>query len=525
MNSGRAIALAMRRSLRTSFWVTGVVLVAFVDVGIASFRASGGAAGMRSLQALLTNPAMQALYGRSIPLTTGGALVSWKMGSFLGAAVMVWGALMATRLTRGAEDAGTWEYYAVGPQPRLAALGWAVGELALSGVAFGASLAVTMLSNGERVSSSVLFGATITGATWCGAAVGLVAAQLVRPRRASSQLAMLAIGTFFVLRMLADGATALRWLDGATPFGWSERVGAFDVHHAGWLGAYGALAVGAVGCSGLLARRRDVGAATFARRDQSGPTTLHGPGALWWRERRGLLAGWTVGVALFELVIGYLTHAMVSFYRADPSFAHLLVRWGYGASGTANGFLAEVGTLLSVGTGLFVAALLGSVAHEVGRGWLDVALATGLSRVRYLATAATLILGALCVVSIVGALGLWVGATASGDTVSLSSALWANLNGAAPALCFAGLGLLVLARWPGATFVAVSVVVAASYLDAALGSALGWSRALLDLSPLHFVRRVPVESFGFTSAGLFALTFLVGASVGALVFARRDLTV
>ena len=156
----------MWRQLRIGAIAIAAVLALVVRVGVSSFYASGGLKGMASMNALLKNPAIASLYGRTTSITSAGGLAAWKMGRFIALAAGLWGALIATRLTRGAEDDQSWDLLVVGVASRRTTLAAALTILGEAGVVVGAAVFVALASGSQDLGRSLLFASAVSGVTW-----------------------------------------------------------------------------------------------------------------------------------------------------------------------------------------------------------------------------------------------------------------------------------------------------------------------------------------------------------------------
>ncbi|MGH9021028.1 MAG: polyketide antibiotic transporter, partial [Acidimicrobiales bacterium] len=131
MSAPRGLHGLALRQARTSTLVMGLFVLVVMRLGVTSYNASGGAAGLAGTVALLKNPAIVALYGHARDLNSAGAFVAWKMGMFLALGVAMWAGLLATRLARGAEDDGVVDLVVAAPPGRVrefAAVARALGE-------------------------------------------------------------------------------------------------------------------------------------------------------------------------------------------------------------------------------------------------------------------------------------------------------------------------------------------------------------------------------------------------------------
>jgi ABC-2 type transport system permease protein len=512
------------REVRTSVLVVVILLAGVIEVGLRSFVASGGAPGMISLEPLVPNPALAALYGRVSSLDNGGIFVVWKMGAFLLLTVAIWAALSATRLTRAHEDDGSWDIMVIGQRNRDAVLRSTTLVLFESGVVVGAVSWLVMLVGGQSPSGSAFFGLGVVATAWSGTSVGLLAAQVAAPRRAASQASLAIIVAAFFVRVVADANTSTQWLRDATFFGWVEKIGAFQRVDA--LALLPAL-VGPVLVTGTLwwlQDRRDAGGALWTHADSASPKPLL-LGSTWtfaWRERSSVWRWWALGLAAFGAVLGYLTHALVSLAQTDPGYVALLDHWGLGEMVSGVGFVALASVIMSVAFTFLVVSWIASAASDEVKGRLDVVLATGPRRVAWLASVVTS--GLLAMTCAAGAtiLTMWWGVRLSGTSMSLSTVAEAVASSLGVIPFMVGGSIWLVARLPRLAFAIGSVFILVEYIVQAMGPTLKWPALIFEADPFHYLRGVPVQSFNL---GELAWVSLVGLGIGVLGmwrYARRD---
>ena len=513
------------RQVRLSSLVMVALLVVIVTVAIATYNASGGVLALTSVSVLLRNPAFRALYGDFTRLDSAGAYVLWKVGIVVTLAVAIWAALGATRVTRGAEDTGTWDLLVIERAARTTVYRQTVGILALTGLAAGAAVFVTLVANGQRLVDSALYGAGLTGLAWCAQATGLVASELLAPRRSASQLALGAIGAAYLARMVADASTRGSWLAVLTPFGWLERVGAFQHHHALWLVPLLVLPGAAVAIVAPVAGRRDVGAAWWHRSDRGRLRAglLTSPWRFAWRELASTIVVWLVITGVVGLVIGYLADALVSFSRSDRSFQALLARWHVAELVSVRGYVGEIGTFLALGLGFFVVGIVTTVGADAVSGRLEIPLGNGAGRRSWLLSTCVVAAGGAVLVALVTAVGIWVGVGSSGAALSFPLALAATANALTPAPLVLGVAALGVAAVPRVAQVTLGGLLALSYLDAALGPALHWPKAVVDASLYYYARLVPSVAPDWATVAWFAALGVLAVAVATEWFARADL--
>ena len=513
------------REMRRNTLVIAALTAVIIETGLRSYSASGGAAGMIGLQPLLENPAVAALYGRISTLNTGGAFVVWKMGAVVVMMVAIWAALSATRLTRAHEDDGNWDIVVIGRRDRREVLRTTTLVLGEMGVVVAVAAGATMRAGGQSSSGSLYYALGILAIAWSGAVVGLLSAQIAAPRRAASQLALALVVLAFLVRVVADAGSSLEWLRQLSFFGWVEKIGAFDHVHAESL--LPALA-GPLVCVGFVwwsQDRRDVGGALYTHADTAAPRSalLASPWSFAWRQRQSVWLWWSLGLAVFGAVLGYLTHALVALARSDASYRALLQHWGMGAMVTGVGFVAFASTVMSVVFTLLVVSWVSSVGADEVKGYLDVAFATGSRRATWMASVVATALLCVVVAAVATVVAMWCGVRLSGTDVAISTVAEAVAGSLALVPFMAGLSVWLVARVPRMAFAAGSVLVIVTYVAQILGPVLKWPRLVLEANPFHYLRTVPVNPF---NVGGFVGVTLVGLVIGALGawrYARRDL--
>jgi ABC-2 type transport system permease protein len=508
--------------------VSTLVIVALVAIilriGLISYGLSGGVVGMIALQPVIENPAVSALYGRVTSLPTAGAFVEWRMGMFLALAVALWAGMMATRVTRASEDEGTWDLLVTSARGRQPALAATISSLLESGVLVGSVTIVMFTSGSPRLSSPVLYGVATMGLAWTGTGAGLLASQFFAPRRSATQVALSAIAVAFIVRVIADGSTRLQWLRWLTPFGWMENVQAF--HHSSpvWLLPLIVVPLALSAVAWQMQRQRDIGIAWWTRNDRSRghEMLLRSPWRFAWRERWGMLLVWTTGLSVLGLVVGYLTNALVQLCRTDPGYVKLLRRWGLGSMVDGRGFIAQACLLLAVAISFMMAALLVSIGTDSYQGRLDLPLAYGTSRLKWLASAVLATAVATCVIAMVCALTMWLGVVASGTSMGILIPIEGMANALTMAPWLIGASVLLIAVLPRYAFLVVAMMLTVFYIDAILGPILHWPGLLLGASPFFHLHLVPVVASNWNATIILSAIGLVAGTLGASVFVRRD---
>jgi ABC-2 type transport system permease protein len=484
-----------------------------------------GAVSAASLESLAQNPAIRTLFGPPVALDDPGGFTVWRTGTVVAVLVGVWGALAATRLTRGEEEAGRWDLLLAG-RVRLPALVRAhVAVLLVATALPGAAVALGLVVVGTETTGALLFGALIAGTGMVGAGLGALAAQLLAERRAASGLAVGVLLATLLVRMVADGVPALAWLQWGSPFGLVSRAQPFAADR--WLPAVvlalmvAVLGVLAVGMSG----GRDVGSARVRGRDRARtPSRLVRslPGLAVHRLRRPLVS-WGLGVAAYFLLIGLLARTMIEFLQDNPVFAQLAAQTGFVQLGSVEGYASSLFALLAIPVGAFAAGRVAHAASDEVAGRLTPLYSLPVSRVRWVATEAGMITAAAVLLATVAGLATWLGTVWVDAGLGLGDAVAGALAVVPVALLCLGAALLALGWVPG-TVLAIGVLPAAGgYLLLVFATTFRWPEWVRWLSPFDHLASVPAEPLDVAGAlGMLAIALLL-AVAGLVGYARRDL--
>src|SRR5207248_992409 len=220
-------------------------------------------------------------------------------------------------------------------------------------LALAALLALMMMSQHLPAAGSLALGVEFAAAGWVFAAIGGVAAQLTDGAGGARGIAISVLGAAYLLRIGGDlsglSGGAFSWLSWLSPIGWVQRIRPYGgdrwwvvVLAAGLTTVIAAAAV-------AVSARRDVAAGLLPARP--GPATaapgLRTPLALGWRLHRGLLAGWTAGLAVVGVVLGGIANGIGNLLQGNRNLEDIFPRMG-GRSGLINAYLAGMMGLLAL---------------------------------------------------------------------------------------------------------------------------------------------------------------------------------
>lgn len=508
----------------------GTAIVSFLCGGMAAtvvvqYRGLEGALGMDSLSALAENPAIRTLFGPPVALDDPGGFTVWRTGTFLAVLAGTWAALTATRLTRGEEEAGRWDLLLAGRTTLrslvLRTLVVLLCAAALPGVAVGIGTGLT----GAAPAGAVVFAAAIAGVGMTGAALGVLAAQLVPERRAASGLAVAVLLGGLLARMVGDGVDALAWLQWLTPFGLLGRAAPFADNRVVPLVVLGGLVALFAAAAGALAAGRDVGNGRLrggARARVPSRLLRSLPGLAVHRTRRPALT-WGLGLSAYFLLIGLLATAMVDFLRDNPVFAELAEQAGVVQLGSVEGYASSLFSLLAVPVGAFAAGRIAAAAHDEAAGRLTLLFSLPVTRTRWVAVeAGTVALGCVVLAAVAG-LAAWVGTAWVGAGLGLGDALWGAVSVVPVALLCLGAAVAALGWVPSAVLALGVLPAAGGYLLFVFADSFRWPEWVRNLSPFAHLASVPAEPVDLPGAlGMVALAVAL-AVLGLVGYARRDL--
>jgi ABC-2 type transport system permease protein len=482
-------------------------------------------AQVASLGVLAQNPAIRVLFGTPVALDNAGGFTVWRTGTFAAVTVASWGLLMATRITRGEEQAGRWALLLTGRHRLPSVLLHHLAVLLGAQIVIGCALALALILAGSGTRGSLIYGAGIALVGALFVAVGTWCAQLVDERRTASAIATAVLGVSLLIRMVADGAGGLAWLGWFTPFGLLGEAEPYAANRLLPLVVMTVVVLAAGGLSGLSAAHRDVGSGLI-----TGRATRHGrfrllrslPG---FAIRRTLPSafGWAIGLGGYFLLIGLLARSLTDFLTANPRFAELAAQAGFAGLTTVQGYAAALFVLLAIPLGVFAASRLSVDAADEANGRLNAVFSRPLSRIRW--SLVHLCVVVWFVVALAAAVGLATvaGTAVVGANLRVTEALAGTLNVVPVALLCIGAAQLAVGWMPRAVLPVGATPAAGGFLLTVLTQTFGWPDWLAQLSPFAHLGSVPATSPDWAgAAGMMGVAALL-ASLGIAGFVRRDL--
>ena len=476
---------------------------------------------------LSASPLTSALLGPIVPLSIEGAIL-WRGLLQATIAVMFGAGLSLIRHTRTEEASGRNELIlgrSVGRYANLtAALILTCGGSFLAGLLAAAAL----MGSGLAVKGSMLAGLTLVASGCMFSGIGGLSAQVfAHGRRAKGcvfgvyGLTMVAM----VLNNMGGGATFWAWL---APEAWFRITVPFGANHAWPLLIFVILSALPIMLSYMLLVRRDIGAGLIAEKE--GPANasprLNSPLALAWRQHKGGILVWVIGMAWLGGAMGVATPNISP--ALGPSLAQLN-SWGAAVAelGNQQAFVAILVYILGLMAGLSVFAIttVQRLRQEEKEDYAEIVLARPVSRVRwmgsYLAVAfagSALILLTLGLTSGLG----W--SIAAGEFSHLPRVLGMSLTKIPSVWTIIGLAALLYGWLPRIASVLNWLILGAWIIIEMLWEVgiVGWSA--LQWTPFAYAHySIPINELPFLPLVLLTVIAAALTGIGLWRFNRRSI--
>ncbi len=476
----------------------------------------------RAAAAMEANPAFVAMAGPARALDTIGGQVTWQATAFGAITVGLMSMFLVVRHTRAEEESGREEMLRAAAVSRGAPTVATVLVALVANLLTGALVALSLITFPLSAPDSIALGAGLAAVGMVFAAVALLAAQLTASPRAAYGLTGAVIGASYVLRAIGDvGSPALSWV---SPIGSYQAMHAFSGLRWWPLLFLGVAAVVVVAVAGWTFRHRDHGAGVLAAR--SGPVHagrgLTTPLGLAWRQQRGALIGWTLGLLLTGLSYGSLGSDVGDLLGDSATTQEMFVR---GSADLVDGFYATAILMLALMSCGYAISTALRPRHDEVSGTVEVLLATGLSRGGWLMAQTIFTVCGTALVVLAGGLGLGVGyALTTGDGSAVGTYALAAVPHLAAVLVLSALARLLFGLRPRLASLAwVGLVYAVVVM--LFGQVLRIPEVVQDVSPFHHLALVPAESLRWAPLLVLLAVALAMSALGHALFRRRDIEV
>lgn len=481
------------------------------------------------------NAGLKALLGDTHGITTRGGFTDWRAIGVTALVASVWGLLAATKALRGEEAAGRWELFLAGRTTSRRAAGGALAGLGAGVLAMYVMTALLTALVGTRrnvgigLGPSLLFAAAVVAGAAMFAAIGAMASELMPTRARATGLGAAVFGVAFMLRALGDATSSAHWLVYVSPLGWVEQLHPLTGPRPLWLLPIAGL-IGMCIVATVLLADRDLGASLLADKDTAAPRTalLGSPVLLALRLSWAAIAGWLAAVVVAALVYGSLAKSTGQAFASSSVVRKIsgnlthLARHQLQLAG-ARVFAGIIFLILMTLIMAYVASAVGRVREDEAEGYVDNLVVRRVSRQRWLAGRAGLILVVLAVAGAAGGAGFWAGAAGQHAGLTFHELLLAGLNSAAPAALLLGIGVLVFGFVPRLTAAICWGLLAWAFLLDMLGSAIRINHWVMDTSLLYHLALAPAVNPDWRVVGTYLATGGAAAVLGGWWFTRRDL--
>ena len=469
---------------------------------------------------------MQALFGPVHHVDTVAGYAAWHGVGFLAIVGAIWGLLTGTRLLRGEEEAGRWEWLLAGQTTRRRAAAGAMGGMAVGVVVLWALNTAAAYAFGQAadppwtLAGSAFLSVAVVAPAAIFLTVGTVCGQLAGSRRQAAWLAATVFFAAYLIRLIAYTDTSVRWLRWASPLAWVDELRPLTDNRIWPLALIGSLVLLLVAVTVALAGRRDLGAAVFRASDTAAARygMLGGPLGLSARLSRPAAVGWCLSLMVAGLAFGWMAKTSAEIFAS--------ARGTIGQLGGANGgqvYLGVTFLIVAVVVTLAACGLVTATRDEETEGRLDTLLVQPVARLRWLAGRVTVSAAVLLAAGVVTGAATWLGAALGGADIGFGTLSAAGLNVVPAGLFVLGAGTLAYGLAPRLAGGIVYGLVVWSFTAELVGAGLPASGWLRNLSVLHHITRAPAQDPRWGMATVLVGIGLTAAVLGAAAFARRDL--
>ncbi len=470
--------------------------------------------------AVTSGNALVAINGKVEGIDSLGGVIQDEFGFMAAFLLPLLGIGLVARATRREEESGRLELLLAGRiarhEPTLAALLVATATIAATGLLFAGGLA----ASGVPLAGSVLYSLSLAGLAFVFAGLAALVAQLTLHSRGVYTWSLIVLAASYVLRGVGDvTGTWVTWL---SPLGWAEKTAPFGAERW-WVLVIPILVGLSLGGVALrLAAHRDLGSALV--RGGSGPARagrrLRGPVRLAVWIHRPAMLGWLVGGVLLTGTMGALSQQLIDAMAGNPALADAM---GVAPGRPLDGFVAATQLYLAVIAAGYVVQAIGTLRAEEAGGRLETRLSGTLSRARWLASHALVVLAGLVTIVLGSSLVLGLAtALAVGDLTEFGAILGSGLAYLPAELVLAALAVAVYGLRP-ALFAVAWVGYAVMTVIAFLGPGLKFRQWVLDLSPTTHVGNPPVGAVDPGALTVMAAVAAALAVVGFVAFRRRGI--
>lgn len=532
--TGALLRLALRRDrIVLLVWIVGcgAIFIASAMSVLALYDTQQEITGYATMSSMST--AARAFNGPIIGATKGSVILT-ETFSFFTLFVAFMNTLLVVRHTRQNEETGRSELIGSAAVGRMAPILAAFLMAVIANILFAAVITGGYLASGLDMQGSLLAGIAMGMSGMVFAGIAAVAAQVAQTARTANVIAGASIGLFFLLRAVGDTIGSVKpdgvsveaaWPTFLSPMGIARETRPFADNNWWLIGVLGIVVVALVLLAFWLASRRDLGAGMIAVRTgrRNAPRSLSNVLGLAWRQQRGLIVGWSVGVIVLAMTLGFLAKEVSVISGTNPQMTEIIAMLG-GSQNLTKAYFAYAMLLMGVAVAGYVVQALQKLRSEESGGLLELVLAGSVRRSWWLLSHVAIVMAGATVLLLLSGFvtGVTHGISTNDVQNQMSSLFIAGLVQLPAALIFAGITTLVFAVAPQFAITIAWTAFAASYLITQFGELIKFPQWITDLSPFTHTPSVPaVEA---TAQPMIIMCCIAAAFVAAslIIFRLRN---
>jgi ABC-2 type transport system permease protein len=476
---------------------------------------------------------MVTFFGKPEKLGTFGGYLTWKYGLVFVIVTAVWSIMALSGTLAGEASRGSLDVVATTPfGKRRIALEKLAAHLTMMALALAVLVAMTTVSSNvfgdAALGDPVTLLSAIGFALWLGVN-GLFFGGLafaLAPFLGRGGAATIS-GIALALLWTANGLAGLDWLAVLSPFRWTANhialVGEYDWAGVALVGVVAAVFL-AIGVEAF--RRRDLGVTTGFGLPQLPADVLgvRGPISRAFGDQLPRALAWGIGLGVFGATLASLVGPMSAEIAGDANLLRVF-RTAFPTFDltSAGGFLQFFVQLFYIAAGFAAATFVSKWASDETDGRLEEALATPMTRARWVVSAAIGALLADAVMTLLFAVSLGLGGTSGG--VSVGTAMLGSASIGLYAAAIIGVGVAVGGVWRTSLAAEIAAVVAvATYLVDLLAPALKMPDWVHQLALTSHLGQPMVGNWDLVGVVACAVLAIGGIAVGAWGLTRRDIS-
>jgi ABC-2 type transport system permease protein len=535
-NTGKLFFAALRRDrIKLPIWLIGIAAILVPSTLSVKAVYDTPAEIMGYVSASAVSVAARAFNGPVLGATHESIILT-ETFTFFTLLVALMNTLLVVRHTRQEEEAGRAELIGSASVGRFAPLVAALSLALLANVIIAGIVSTAYISAGLDSSSAVLAGYAMGAMGMVFASIAAIAAQMTLTARTANAIAGGSVGAFFLLRAVGDvmgevqpGGVEVRsgLASMFSPMGLAREVQPF-IRDQWWpililVGLMAALTIVAL----VFCSRRDLGSGMFPPRrgPATAPASLQNTLGLAFRQQRGLIIGWLIGLVILAIALGSMVQEVAKIGASSKDMAEMIALLG-GSENLIDSYLGFSMTLFGVMAAGYAVQAMQKLRSEEANDRLELILAGSVRRRSWLLSHVALVVIGSIVILVIS--GLVAGVTHGIMSDDLNSQAFRLLEAGVVQLpvvfVFIALVALLFALLPQWSIAFSWGLFAGSYIIMQLGSLLKLPDWVMNLSPFTHIPAVPAEDIAWHPLIIMvtiALTMLVAA---VILFRRRDIT-